>query len=121
MYKILTAIIQRRLADKIDGYLQKTQYGFRKGKSTAHAIHIIRRMMDAGYRAGQQLVLVLLDWAKAFDTVDHEALHEALNRMNVPLKMKNVIREIYKNPQFKVEMDGQTSGWKKQETGIRQG
>ena len=72
MYKIFTAIIQRRLAEYIDPYLQKTQYGFRKNKSAAHAIHIIRRIMDVGYRAGQNLSMVLLDWEKAFDKVDHE-------------------------------------------------
>ena len=78
IHKIFAAIIQKRLSDQIDPYLQKTQFGFRKGKSTAHAIHIIRRIMDIGYRAGQQLCLILLDWEKAFDKVDQEQLHKAL-------------------------------------------
>ena len=67
MYKFFTAILQKRIANEIDPKLQKTQYGFRKGKSTAHAIHIIRRLMDIGSRAGQQFSMVLLDWEKAFD------------------------------------------------------
>jgi hypothetical protein len=33
MYKIFAAILQARLADKIDTHLQKTQYGFRKRKA----------------------------------------------------------------------------------------
>ena len=48
-YKIITAIIQKRLSEVIDPYLQTTQYGFRKNKSTAQAIHIIRRIMNNGH------------------------------------------------------------------------
>ena len=32
-----------------------------------------------------------------------------------------MIKEIYKNPQFQVEVEGDQSQWKRQETGIRQG
>ena len=31
------------------------------------------------------------------------------------------IKQIYKNPTFKIEMDGQESEWKRQGAGIRQG
>ena len=30
IYKIIAAALQRRISDKIDNYLQKTQYGLRK-------------------------------------------------------------------------------------------
>ena len=33
-YKIYAAILQRRIANALDSKLQKTQYGFRQGKST---------------------------------------------------------------------------------------
>ena len=77
--------------------------------------------MDVGYRAGQNLTMVLLDWEKAFDKLDHEKMHEALERMNIPEKYSNIIRQIYKNPTFIIEIDGQKSNWKQQQTGIRQG
>ena len=41
--------------------------------------------------------------------------------MNVPDKYVQAIRELYRQPTFKVEMEGQTSHWMKQTTGIRQG
>ena len=40
--------------------------------------------MDVGYRAGQKIAMVLVDWEKAFDKVDQEALHVALDRKNLP-------------------------------------
>ena len=77
--------------------------------------------MDVGYRAGQRFSMVLLDWEKAFDKVDQDMLHKALDRMDVPEKYMNLIREAYKNPTFNIQIDGMESEWKKQETGIRQG
>ena len=97
-YKILAAIIQKRLAKVIDPYLQKTQYGFRKKKSTAQAIHIIRRTMDTGIRSGTKINVVLLDWEKAFDKIKRDKLIEALERMNVHPKMVKIIQSIYTKP-----------------------
>ena len=41
--------------------------------------------------------------------------------MNVADKVKNLIKQLYKNPKFKIEIEGESSKWKNQETGIRQG
>ena len=40
--------------------------------------------MDVVYRGGQQFIMILLDWEKAFDKVDHEAMHDAFQRMGIP-------------------------------------
>ena len=63
-YKIYAAIIQRRLADQLDPYLQKMQYGFRAKRGTAQALQCVRRMAEAGETKGQQVLMVLLDWEK---------------------------------------------------------
>ena len=47
-YKILTAILQKRISDALDKHLQRTQYGFRKAKGTAQAIHYVRRIIEKG-------------------------------------------------------------------------
>ncbi len=48
----------------------KTQYGFRKGKSTAHAIFVARRLQDYAEKSNTNLALILLDLEKAFDKID---------------------------------------------------
>ncbi len=65
--------------------------------------------------------LILIDWEKAFDKVSQKGLFSALERMSINPKLINMIRELYKNPRYKVEMDGYTSNWHTQESGIRQG
>ena len=121
IYKIYAAITQRRLAEILDEHLQKTQYGFRKNKSTADAIHLIRRAAEHGHQTNNKLHMVLLNWEKAFDKVDREEMMKSLEKMRVNKKLVGVIRSIYKKTEFMVEIEGNRSEWKEQETGIRQG
>ena len=44
-----------------------------------------------------------------------------IQRTNLPTKYKNLIKQLYKDPTFYMEIDGQQSDWHKQEAGIRQG
>ena len=63
----------------------------------------------------------MLDWEKTFDEVCQNGIFETLERMGVDNKLINLCRELYKDQKFRIEMDGETSSWKTQETGIRQG
>ena len=92
-YKIIAALVKERIDAGLDAYITKTQYGFRKSKSTAHAIFVARRIMDICEQEGSNLSIVLLDWEKAFDKIDHERLIEALERLNLP---KNILKMVEK-------------------------
>ena len=64
IYNIYAATIQARLAGKIDQYTNKTQYGFRKSRSTSHALYLARRIQDIAEESGGNIIMVLLDWEK---------------------------------------------------------
>ena len=66
------------MAAVLDPYSQPTQYGFRKNKSTANAVHYVRGVMEKGETTGTQTLFVLMDWDRAFDKVRHDALFKAL-------------------------------------------
>ena len=70
---------------------------------------------------GNKIILLLLDWEKAFDRVYKTSLFKALERMGITGKILRVIKNIYNKPTFMVEIDGHKSEWKEQKTGIRQG
>ena len=70
LYKIFASIVQNRLANGMDKHMLKTQYGSRKARSTQHAIHIIRRVLEAGEITTNKLLLVLLDWEEGCVSVD---------------------------------------------------
>ena len=92
-------MIKNRLADGIDERIWKLQFGFRGKKSTAQAIHIIRRIIDQVCRAHEthaKLNMVLLDWEKAFEKVSHQGLPDALERMAVAPNIRSLIIQLYK-------------------------
>jgi hypothetical protein len=121
MYKIFAAIVQNRLADKLDKHLQRTQFGFRKNRSTAQALQCIRRVADHGEQTNTKTIMLLLGWEEAFDKVTRHGLFSAIDRMGVDPKIQRIIKALYKSPRFKVEIDGVESQWHEQRTGIRQG
>ena len=62
------------------GVIYVNQFGFRKNRSTTHALTIIRRIIELGERKksdsrthrSNSIELVLLDWEKAFDKIDQK-------------------------------------------------
>ena len=120
-YKVLAALIKLRIADVIDPWISKTQFGFRKKKSTAQAIFIARRLMDMAERQGTNMSLIFLDWQKAFDKVDQHRLIEVLQRLHVPSNILQTISNMYKEAQFRVVKGENKSEYKAQKSGIRQG
>jgi hypothetical protein len=95
--------------------------GFRQRRGTQDAVHIVRRLLEQGESTDAKLSLVLLDWEKAFDKITRPGLFSALRRMRAPAKLCSVIEALYDNPRFQVEIDGVSSQWYTQDTGIRQG
>ena len=120
-YKILAAILQKRLAKALDDKLMNTQYGFREGRSTIDPLFITRRLQDYAERKGQKGLMILLDWDKAFDKIDHAMMFKALESFQIPEELLKIIRAMYENPKFYVEIDNQESAKTIQQTGIRQG
>ena len=54
--------------------IHKHQFGFQKGKSTEHAILDIYASILKALEKKQKACCIFLDFAKAFDTVNHEIL-----------------------------------------------
>jgi hypothetical protein len=119
--KIIARIIVVRIQETVDKHLLPTQFGFRPNKSTGDAVHCVRRILTQARCTTDPNVLVLLDWEKAFDKLTHEALFITMERLLMPPKLINMVKALYRNPQFMVCIDGLYSEKHKQHTGIRQG
>ena len=121
VFKIYCAMIKNRIEAQIERFLNRTQYGFRKGRSCSQALHLIRRILDIGESTNKNIILVFLDWEKAFDKINHQRLFQALKRIGINEHYLQVIENLYLNPCFKTKSEQQTSSTKKQSAGIRQG
>jgi len=69
---------------KIPAKLTKNQHGFRKGKSTESAIHLLIRRIEDAMATGNYALGVFLDIEQAFDAVSFIAIKEALLEANIP-------------------------------------
>ena len=84
----------------------KTQYGFQKARSTQHAIHIIRRILEVGESTTNKLLLVLLDWKKNIGQANQGRIVHSTEKSQHTGKIVRVIAALYDTPTFIVEIDG---------------
>lgn len=64
MSKIIATIIKFRLEACLEGELMATQFGFRAGRSTTHAIHIAWMIQKSAERGGIKGAMIFLDLEK---------------------------------------------------------
>ena len=122
-YKLFATILLERLRKVgAEARLWPTQFGFLSGRSTRDAIFIARRYLEESWATQNgKVVLLALDWAKAFDSVSPAALSDAMRRFGIPSAFIDMISAIYSDRRFLVKDAGLTSSWYKQEYGICQG
>ncbi|KAK6737650.1 hypothetical protein RB195_020018 [Necator americanus] len=73
------------------------QAGFRKGFSTIDHIHTVSKLFEVSREYKMPLCLTFIDLKKAFDSVENEAVVEALDNQGIPTQYIKVLRELYSN------------------------
>ena len=101
-YKLFAALVHKRLVEGgAEDRLSASQFGFRSGRSTVDAIFMLRRQLDLAWaQRGGRLVVLALDWAKAFDSVSPAALAKALLRFGLPRHFVTFVEAIHKDRLF---------------------
>ena len=74
--KLLEKLITKRLTQFIEEnkMLSKHQYGFRRNRSTEHAVIDFVEKITQAIEQGKLSVGIFLDLSKAFDTINHKSL-----------------------------------------------
>jgi len=123
VYKVFASVMLRRLKEAdAEGRVWKTQFGFKSGYGTADALLLARRMIEAAWTFSDgKLLLLALDWAKAFDSVSPAALCGSLRRFGLPHEFVAMVESIYDGRKFFVPEAGQESSVRSQAFGITQG
>ena len=76
--KVMLKILQARLQQYVNCEIPNVQAGFRKGRGTRDQIANIRWIIDKAREFQKNIYLCFIDYAKAFDCVDHNKLWEIL-------------------------------------------
>ena len=79
-------ILQARLQQYVNQELSDVQAGFRNSRGTRDQIANIRWIMENAREFQKNISFCFIDYAKAFDCVDHNKLWKILKEMGIPLE-----------------------------------
>ena len=71
------------------------QAGFRKDRGTRDQIAKIRWIMEKAKEFQKNIYFCFIDYAKAFDCVDHNKLWKILKEMGIPDPLACLLRNLY--------------------------
>ena len=77
-------IVQARLQEYVNREIPDVQAGFRKGRGTRDQIANIRWIMEEAREFQKSIYFRFIDYAKAFDCVDHKKLWKILKQTGIP-------------------------------------
>ncbi|CAH2104737.1 unnamed protein product [Euphydryas editha] len=120
LYKLFSQCILSRISTKIDKNQPVEQAGFRKGFSTVDHIQTLESVIEKYKELQRPLYLAFIDYQKAFDSISHNSIWEALKVNNIDSTYCNVIKNIYERSTSKISLE--TSGPEiKIKRGVKQG
>ncbi|GFS08728.1 endonuclease-reverse transcriptase [Elysia marginata] len=108
-YKLFTRLLQTRMERILDENQPREQAGFRKGYSTTDHIHTLNQVIEKSNEYNLTLCVGFIDYEKAFDSVEHFAIFDALRQININEKYVNILENIYQNAAAKVHIDNMES------------
>ena len=101
--------------------LSHVQAGFRKGRGTRDQITNIRWIMEKARKFQKHIYFCFIDYAKAFDCVDHNKLWKILKEMSIPDHLTCLLRNRYAGQEATVRTGCGTTDWFQIGKGVHQG
>ena len=112
-------ILQARLQQYVNHELPDVQAGFRKARGTKDQISNIPWIMEKAREFQKNIYFYFIDYAKAFDWVDHNKLWKILQEIGIPDHLICLLRNLYAGQE--VRTGHATTGWFQIGKGVRQG
>ena len=88
-------ILHARLQQYENCELPDVQAGFRKGRGTRDQIANICWIIEKAREFQKDIYFCFIDYAKAFDCVDHNKLWKILQEMGIPDHLTFLLRNLY--------------------------
>ena len=106
-------ILQARLQQYMNPELPDVQAGLRKGKGTRDQIANIYWMTEEArkFQKKKKMYFCFIDYAEAFDCVDHGKLWKILKEMGIPDHLTCLLRNLYSGQEATVRTGHGTTDW----------
>ena len=114
-------ILQVRLQQYMNRELPDVQAGFRKGRGTRDQIANIHWIIEKAREFQKNIYFHFIDYAKAFDCVDHNKLWKILKEMGMPDHLTCLLRNLCAGQEATLRTGHGTTDWFQIGKGVRQG
>ena len=114
-------ILQARLQQYMNCELPDVQAGFRKGRGARDSIANICWIIEKAREFQKNIYFCFIDYAKAFDCVDHNKLWKILKEMGIPDHLTCLLRTLYPGQEATVRTGHGTTDWFQIGKGVPQG
>ena len=101
--------------------LPDVQADFRKGRGTRDQIADICWITEKARKFQKNIYFCFIDYAKAFDCVDHNKLWKILKDMGIPDYLTCLLRNLYAGKEVTVRTGHGTTDWFETGKGVCQG
>ena len=109
--KVMLKILQARLQQYVNRKLPNVQVGFRKGRETRDQVGNIRWIIKKAREFQKNIYFCFIDYAKAFDCMDHNKLWKILKEMGIPDHLTCLLRNLYPGQEATVRTGHGTTDW----------
>ena len=99
MYKLFSTILYGRLYPMLDQKQAENQAGFRKTYPTTDHIATYRLIEQKCQEWGIKMWTATVDFTKAFDSISHNSIWEALKSCNVDHEYVSFLRKMLQRPE----------------------
>ena len=119
-YKLFIKIITKSLINKLGAYEPCKQAGFRSGYGTNDHLQVIKSLIEKCIEYNKPIVLIFVDYEKAFDTIDQHEMLLALADCRIDYRYIALIKNVYDTATASVRLHEDTKKFRI-ERGVRQG
>ena len=119
--KVMLKILQARLQEHVNPEPLDFQAGFRKGRETRDQTVNIRWIIEKAREFQKNSCFCFIDYAKAFDCIDHNKLWKILQEKGIPDHLICLLRNLYAGHKAIVRTGHGTTDWFQIGKGVCQG
>jgi hypothetical protein len=106
LYKILAKTLARRLQDLLPSVIRPNQTGFVEGRSILDNTFLAQEAQAWAEESNQDLILLLLDFEKAFDKIEWSFLFKALTKLGFCPKWVSWVSSFYTSASSTIKLNG---------------
>ena len=114
-------ILQVRLQQYLNCELSDVQAGFRKGRGTRDQIANIYWIIKKAREVQKNIYFCFIDYAKAFDYLDHKKLWKILQEIGIPDHLSCLLRNLYAGQEETARTGHGRTDWFQIRKGVLQG